>query len=273
MTKESSYMGAELKKKREARNITLEELANRTKINITFLKKIEEGDFDFLPKIYTRSFIKLYAQEVGLEGDVYARRFDLHFKKEEMEQKSPPPIDSAMKDKKVVAKDKKKDQKKTNGIKVPESFSRFGQSKLAWFLGAVAILLVLIFILLYINSNNSEMPKSSGEIKEIPIEEMLPKSEPETELPVQVPDSVRLTLLARDTVWVSVAIDQRHADELTFYPGNEQKWTARDQIVIRIGKTYAVTLRINDEEPRSVTQYGRVATLKITRNGIENLSP
>ena len=46
----------ELKDLRESRGISLEEIHERTKINIPYLKAIEEGDFTILPVPYLRLF-------------------------------------------------------------------------------------------------------------------------------------------------------------------------------------------------------------------------
>ena len=55
----------ELKDLRESRGISLEEIHERTKINIPYLKAIEEGDFTILPIPYLRLFLRAYAEEIG----------------------------------------------------------------------------------------------------------------------------------------------------------------------------------------------------------------
>ena len=57
-TKESSLFFEELKKQRISQDIELNEISNRTKINLEYLESIEKGDFDFLPYIYVRLFLK-----------------------------------------------------------------------------------------------------------------------------------------------------------------------------------------------------------------------
>ena len=55
----------ELKELRLAKEITLEELETRTKINIRYLVAIEEGNFEILPVPYLRLFLRAYATEIG----------------------------------------------------------------------------------------------------------------------------------------------------------------------------------------------------------------
>ena len=66
-TKESSLFFEELKKQRISQDIELNEISNRTKINLEYLESIEKGDFDFLPYIYVRLFLKAYCLEIGLD--------------------------------------------------------------------------------------------------------------------------------------------------------------------------------------------------------------
>ena len=55
----------ELKALRKQQDINLEEIHNRTKINLSYLEAIEEGRFDLLPHTYIRLFIRAYATEIG----------------------------------------------------------------------------------------------------------------------------------------------------------------------------------------------------------------
>jgi len=58
----------ELKELRISKDISLEDLESKTKININYLKAIEEGDFKVLPIPYLRLFIRAYAIEIGGEA-------------------------------------------------------------------------------------------------------------------------------------------------------------------------------------------------------------
>lgn len=53
---------------REAKGISLEEIAARTKLRVTILKAIEEGNFSELPGgIYNTSYLRQFAREVGAD--------------------------------------------------------------------------------------------------------------------------------------------------------------------------------------------------------------
>jgi len=55
----------ELKELRESRKISLEEISERTKINIQYLQAIESGDFSDMETPYLRLFLRAYAEEIG----------------------------------------------------------------------------------------------------------------------------------------------------------------------------------------------------------------
>jgi len=61
-------LGQQLKQIRESRDISLEEIAQKTHIRITYLKALEQGDVDSLPSpMQMRGFLRLYASEMGVE--------------------------------------------------------------------------------------------------------------------------------------------------------------------------------------------------------------
>ncbi|MCE1164598.1 MAG: helix-turn-helix domain-containing protein [Bacteroidetes bacterium] len=61
--------GADLRKVREKHNITLHDIANKTRIHITLLEKMENGDFSFYSSTYIRAFLKQYSKCIGLNPD------------------------------------------------------------------------------------------------------------------------------------------------------------------------------------------------------------
>ena len=63
-------LGEELRRRREERGTSLAEISEATRIGTRFLKAIESDNFSVLPGgIYTRNFIRSYAERVGMEED------------------------------------------------------------------------------------------------------------------------------------------------------------------------------------------------------------
>lgn len=72
-----AWDGAALRSAREKAGIAVEDMANRTKINISILRALEEERFEDAPKarVYVRGFIRCVAEEIGLDPDAVARSY------------------------------------------------------------------------------------------------------------------------------------------------------------------------------------------------------
>ena len=70
-------LGAFLRQTREEKQVTLEELAEKTKIRKAYLEAIEGGDQDVLPdEVYVRGFLRIYAKVLGIDPDEVIRMYD-----------------------------------------------------------------------------------------------------------------------------------------------------------------------------------------------------
>ena len=79
MTDPRSF-GAWLTRERERRAITLRAIADRTKIGVGLLAALERGDVSRWPGgIYRRSFVRGYADVVGLDADLVIANFERVF--------------------------------------------------------------------------------------------------------------------------------------------------------------------------------------------------
>jgi transcriptional regulator with XRE-family HTH domain len=68
--------GATLRQAREQRGTSLRAIADATKISLPALEALERNDISHLPGgIFTRSFVRAYAREVGLDPEDAVRRF------------------------------------------------------------------------------------------------------------------------------------------------------------------------------------------------------
>jgi len=73
-----SAFGENLRREREMRGVSLEEISSATKISIRFLEAIEREDFSKLPGgIFSRSFIRSYARYLGLDEERAVAEYQL----------------------------------------------------------------------------------------------------------------------------------------------------------------------------------------------------
>jgi curved DNA-binding protein CbpA len=73
---QDTLSGKDLKKIRGELGVSLEMIADMAKIRVVFLRAIEEDQFGKTPsRMFLKSFLKAYAQCIGLDGDVVATRY------------------------------------------------------------------------------------------------------------------------------------------------------------------------------------------------------
>jgi len=79
VTEDESF-GTWLRHERERRQISLESVADRTKINIGLLKGLERDNLSrWPPGLFRRSFIRAYATATGLDADAVVLEFQARF--------------------------------------------------------------------------------------------------------------------------------------------------------------------------------------------------
>src|SRR5919206_794189 len=72
--------GTKMKRAREARGVSLRQIAMATKISVAALEALERNDISRLPGgIFSRAFVRSYAIEVGLDPEDTVREFVAEF--------------------------------------------------------------------------------------------------------------------------------------------------------------------------------------------------
>lgn len=78
----SEFTGQVIKKIREYKNVTIERMAEMTRISKTYIRAIEDEDLTKLPAdVYTRGYVYQIAKVLKLNPDQVAASYLLHFKK------------------------------------------------------------------------------------------------------------------------------------------------------------------------------------------------
>src|SRR3954463_11372150 len=68
--------GARLRQRRETQQISLTAIADRTKINPSYLEALERDDVSHWPVgIFRRAYVRAYAQAIDLDPDTVVREF------------------------------------------------------------------------------------------------------------------------------------------------------------------------------------------------------
>lgn len=268
-------LSEELKNARLSSGLSTEQIVRRIKIDPHFLRKMENGDFSFLPDIFLKPFLKEYALAVGLDPQVILKKFELAKKGEdyslipEQELTSP------------AGKESKDDLPKRISTVVvdagisnpePEVSSRTSHQKV--YLLAAAGLILLVFLAVYLlfikksdqiiitNQNVDELFQEENRFSEEPAESKFFSS-----------DSLYLEIAATDSSWIEVTIDDNKTSEYYLRSGNKINVSSTDNFVITIGNSRGISLLLNNEPVNFKKDSGLVVRMKIDRNGFVYLAP
>ncbi len=274
-------IGAEIARAREQMGKTIEEIFQDTKINPDYLKSIEQGRFDFLPRPYVVAYIKTFAGRVGLNGEKLVQRWI------DAERAIQAAVDEQAGESHRAPEAGKTARFVAPAAKKPAPRRTYFKEILAG-VGLVGLMLALV----YLFSRDGQSARSTrhlteakppAEVKEIPIEEMLAESEQrarqkfvqgqvvEEAVPVTpAPTGLVLSCEALSEVWIKVIIDEIEESEFTFQRGNRYQWDAKQQFRVIIGNAGGVRLYLNGRDLGVIGKPGQVARLTIDAGGIRS---
>ncbi|MEO8210346.1 MAG: helix-turn-helix transcriptional regulator, partial [bacterium] len=118
----------DLKAVREEKNLSLRTIAQQTRLNITVLENIENGDFTFQPQAYIRAFLKQYINSIGLDVEETLFDYDLaksgKYKSKRQNIPAPPKESSIKKETVQPEEDKSKSSEKPADVnETPEKIN------------------------------------------------------------------------------------------------------------------------------------------------------
>lgn len=266
----------ELKKAREKTELTLEEISSKTRIDIKFLKAIEEAEFDIMPDVYMRAFMKEYAKQCKLDPEEVLKKYS--------RAKEGKPIDQEEEEQaseKTEDKSKKKSVKKEFTDEKP-SLDKIDKSKFN-FNKPTIVTAVVLLVILAIAAYFMFMKDSSEEIVvERPFEEVLEEKtqkdqsdrfEIEDEPPAlenitATQDSLVLSFRANDTCWVQAVIDGELEREFMLYNNSSTTIKASDKFDLVIGNIGGVELELDGGKLPIQGKKGERKTFSVNRDGI-----
>ncbi len=278
--------GARLKREREQRKITLDDISISTKIAPRFLLALEEEQFDQLPGgIFNKGFVRAYARHLGLDENQAIADFVA------ASQPSLPEIQP-----------QEAPELAAMAVRVPEARSRRSEGGIPWGFFAIA-LLVLAFCFavwgFYARDKSTKpsvsvRPPVQGEPSTVAAQEAAPEMArtaptdtpsqatqlppsgastgvPEAATPVATAPNTgffQVVIKPREDSWVSVTADGRPIIQNTLTAPAEKSIEARNQIVIKTGNVGALDISFNGKKLAPQGGYNEVKTLTFDANGL-----
>ncbi|GFN31826.1 helix-turn-helix domain-containing protein [Paenibacillus xylaniclasticus] len=166
-----SELGELLKKAREQRGLSLDDIQEATKIRKRYLEAIESGDYKVLPgTFYVRAFVKTYAEEVGLDPDDVLRLY-----KHEIPEAAPESVVEP-----IVRQPRKASQTSS------DRWSKFGFTGIM--LSFIVVIAAVVWIYAIKNNDGDDVSKADDQTKitdstELPKEPEQQPSAPDTTTP------------------------------------------------------------------------------------------
>ncbi len=278
-------LGEQLRRAREAKGLSLEEVEKATAIRKRFLQAMEEGRFDALPgEIQLRGFLRNYASQVGLNGDELLAVYERRTRPAQTTPAKPQPMPTAASQpvrpaaapapaQPVVAPPTPAPQPvslkaQPTPASVPVTQAGRALRLPAWLtlemvliaIAALLVICVVILLVLLVTSPGGETPVTAprpmatrtrgapSPPSAVPPETPAATTQPNITSSVKLTttaDFVQITLVATEHVWVRVKTDGRTAFEGMFAPGQTLKWEAKDLIAVETGNGAGLNVSFN----------------------------
>lgn len=273
--------GIRLREAREARGVSLREIANATKISIGVLEALERNDFSKLPGgIFSRAFIRAYAHEVGLDPEETVRAFLASL-----------PADSAAA--RLHAPPRLVDQDEA----VFESRQRMALVALRLVLVSLPLALLLLYFTVGRNGRSGWPPASSPTSMPTTVGRSggaggaagegagmrgaagaswlsaagAAQAEPPQPASSPAEAGLALEIAPVATCWISLTVDGRLVVARNLEAGERIVQRVREEASLHIGDAGAFAFTINGRPGRPIGARGEVKTLRITRDTYESL--
>lgn len=268
-------IGERLKKIRQEKGISLEEVHKKTKVHLSILKAIEGDSLTNLSPVYLKGFLKIYCKFLGLSPQEYVLDY-----KEAQSQ-----IKNVNKEEKILQK-KPASFLKTTSIKLLSFRLSKGLRKVFIFILMAIFLWLALFNLGKIISSKrkahlkKEKPFSLApdrrEDKKTPgpkknkTAAVAAKPQPSEAMPKKESSSgIRLSIRAYENCWVFLKVDGRVVFQRVIEKGRSESWQAKEKIELSLGNAGGVALEVNGQVFSNLGRRGQARkNILITKEGL-----
>ena len=259
-----------LRAAREKRGVTLRHISNVTKISVAALEALERNDISRLPGgIFSRSFVRSYALETGLDPDDTIERFVAEFP------------EAAAAPGHTPAEQQQEEEEHDSNQQTAITFVRLA-----------VISVPVVAGLLYLGTMNRRTdrapqadrsaPVAPAPAPVVPSEATTPQPAPNAAAAAPIAsavapggttgvggspvdsDRVTVEVVATSPCWVSAIVDGERAVAREFQTGERMAFEFGRSVVLTAGDGAALAVKINGEEARPLGSAGQVVTVRVT---------
>jgi cytoskeleton protein RodZ len=273
--------GENLRREREMRGVTLQEISAATKISVRFLQALENEDFEQLPGgIFTRGFIRAYAKYLGLDEEPTLAEYL---------QVVPAKTDLDLARLAVTRPGEKRGGPQgpvvvliLAVVLVAGGYALYRYSRMASEASvpaapsppAVQAAPEAAGIVAEAGTTPGAESPGAGTLPETPADTAAAglMTTPANALP-QPEEGLVLQVAATERAWVAVDADRKTALQRVLTPGEIETIKAKESFDLTTGNALGIVLTLNGETLKPLGRRGEVKSVHLTRNDIKKTLP
>lgn len=254
--------GSRLKKIRQEKGLSLEEVQKKTRIHLNILRAIEGDSISDLSPIYLKGFIKIYCASLNLDPKEYTGSSS---------QPSKPVLNATVGRPIGERAEKKASFVKDTSIKLGAGKPPFNYTKII-----IIGVLALAGIFLAVNLIKFVSGKRKIPIQKVKV--MMPASLSkktasgglQAKQQKGLVQGVTVGIYARQRSWVDAKVDGKTVLHGMLERGRNQTLHAKEKIELSLGDAGAIELQVNDERFPSLGRRGKsLKNILITKDGLK----
>jgi cytoskeleton protein RodZ len=253
--------GARLKKEREQRGITLDDIALSTKIGKRFLFALEEEHFEQLPGgIFSKGFVRAYARHLGIDEEQAIADYLSATTPSSPQQTSQTPQNDLPPEVAQQLEDRETERR----------------APVPWGLFAGLLLIVALGFALwgFYSREKRKRDNAVAHVKDTNVPGLgVSRANGQSQSSNAIPGAFTVLIKAREDSWVSITADGKQLLEQVLVAPAEESVEARNQIVIKAGSIGALEFSFNGKRLPVQGDYEEVKTLTFDVNGLHPTTP
>ncbi len=241
-------LGQELRRERELRGVSLNEISDSTKISIRYLRALENDNLEILPgQFFTKGIIRAFAKYLGLdEESVLNKYYEDILLREQLQEK-----------------EKKK--------KEHDSGETPGDAKRMIPYGVGLMIVVLVILSFFILRPRKSEPLEETSLPIGSLQGKLPQTPSSFQMEHYQGNRIHIQLSFKERTWIQVYADGDLVLDGIKNPGETSDIQASEELLIHLGNAGGVIYSLNNREGRPFGSLGAVVkNIRITPKNLRD---
>ena len=251
--------GSRLKKIRQERGLSLEDIQKKTRIHLNVLRAIEGDSISNLSPIYLKGFIKIYCGCLGQDAKDFIGSSG---------QLQKPPLNATVGRPIGTRMEKRSSFIKDASIKLGAIKPLVNLKKIIIF---VALASFFIFLGINLIKFVYARPKSRLEKAKTSMPASVPKSEAkQAKINKDLAGGFTLGIFSRGKSWISAKVDGKVVFHGVLARGRSETWQVKEKVELSLGDAGAVELQVNDQRFANLGRHGQsLKNIVINKEGLK----